>query len=207
MTITDLLMLCGVVAALALVPSASVLLVVSQSAIQGLRHGLAAAAGIATGDLVFVVLALGGLGAVTQVLGDHVHLLRYLGGGFVVWYGLRQLWRRAPTPQPAAHRASPWAGYLGGLLLTLGDLKAVFFYAGLFPFFADVSRLDRGDAFAITLVTVVTVGLVKSVYALLASGLGRRLLSGPRRAVLEKTTGGLVAGIGVLLIATATRDR
>lgn len=60
------------------------------------------------------------------------------------------------------------ASALSGFLLTLGDIKAIAFYASLFPSLVDVSSLLIRDIALIVLITTLTVGGVKAGYALLS---------------------------------------
>jgi threonine/homoserine/homoserine lactone efflux protein len=55
------------------------------------------------------------------------------------------------------------------LLLTLNDIKAVFFYASLFPAFIDPITLRSVDIAAIFGITLFAVGGIKIVYAVSAS--------------------------------------
>lgn len=88
-------------------------------------------------------------------------------------------------------------------MLTLGDLKAVFFYASLFPAFVQVEQLGFSGGAAIALITVATVGIVKLAYAYAAHKAG--VLSGRRRGgdAANKVAGGLSVGAGMLLVARA----
>ena len=55
-----------------------------------------------------------------------------------------------------------------GLLLTLGDQKAILFYFVFFPAFADLDRLTSLDTAMILIVAAVAVGAAKLAYALAA---------------------------------------
>jgi len=156
---------------LALVPSLSVLAVTARAVALGLRHGVAATLGIVAGDLVFIIVAVLGLSVLAEVAGAYLVVLSYAGGVYLIWLGIR-LWRSAPVISvPAAPAAEPtplFSSLMAGLLLTLGDQKAILFYFVFFPAFADLDRLTPLDTGLILLVAAVAVGAAKLAYALAA---------------------------------------
>jgi threonine/homoserine/homoserine lactone efflux protein len=55
--------------------------------------------------------------------------------------------------------------FMTGLLITLGDQKAVLFYMGFLPAFLDLAKLTYIDISVLILVTLCAVGGVKIAYA------------------------------------------
>lgn len=86
---------------LAVLPSASVALVVTRSATHGFPHGAAVASGIVIGDLIFVTLAVLGLSALAETGGGFMlSVFRYLGGSYLIWLGLGLLRSRRALRMP-----------------------------------------------------------------------------------------------------------
>ncbi len=201
----EILILFTAMATLALVPSTSVALVVARSSTAGFANGSAVAAGIVVGDLVFVFLAVFGMAALAEAMGSLFLVLRYLAGAYLIWFGIGLMTSR-PTLRVEEHGQSASklsASFLSGLLLTLGDVKAIFFYASLFPAFVDLATLQASDIAIISLLTVVAVGGVKLGYAYFARvavSYARNLKAG--RAV-KVTAGGFMVGAGAYLVAKA----
>src|SRR5690606_30490872 len=132
------------------------------------------AAGILLGDLVFAGLAVLGMAALAEVMGSFFLVLRYLAGLYLIWFGVSLL--RAKAFLLFRSEGSVFtlsASFLAGLLVTLGDVKAIFFYASLFPAFVDLGAVQASDIAVIAVITVIAVGGVKLGYAYYA----RRLLS------------------------------
>lgn len=189
---------------LAAVPSASVALVVARSATLGVANGAAVAAGIVLGDLLFVTLALVGMTALAQTMGSLFVILRYAAAAYLIWMGFRLL-RSKPTLEPLATRIRDRKGSLAtslasGFLLTLGDVKAILFYASLFPAFIDLTRVGIGDILIIAAVTITAVGGVKLAYAFAARRLAIRLRGRKAGAVVTKGAGTLMVGTGTFLL-------
>ena len=199
MTLLAALTLFFVMVTLAAIPSASVALVVVRSATAGVPHGLAVTAGIVLADVFFVVLVVAGLSVLAEWMGSFFVLLRYVAGMYLIWFGLQLLRSiRKPLPGIGAERKYSRAGsFLAGFVLTLGDLKAILFYASLFPVFVDLTLLTLADVLLLVGVTVVTVGGVKSLYALAARRLTNRYGAGPQGSALR-------AGGGIVMIGTGS---
>eukprot|EP00903_Cladosiphon_okamuranus_P004055 g4053.t1 len=178
---------------LAAIPSASVALVVTRSATHGFSNGIAVALGIVLADLVFVALAILGLGFLAETLGSFFITLRYLGGAYLIWLGIRLL--RSPggmNLSPAGpNRFSLFASFTSGFLLTLGDVKAILFYAtiiltavALISFAANsvLCRIALGGEFidpvSFTTVRLVGGALVLLVLSFLGGKFGKPAESG-----------------------------
>jgi threonine/homoserine/homoserine lactone efflux protein len=96
----------GTMVVLAAIPSVSVLAVSARSAASGFVHGALTTLGVVLGDVVFILLAVYGLAAIAELMGDRFVLVRYLGAAYLVWLGV-VLWRAPPT-------SSGWAWRCGG---------------------------------------------------------------------------------------------
>ncbi|MGM0564291.1 MAG: LysE family translocator [Pseudomonadota bacterium] len=205
MSLLDIAGLFAVMTTLALVPSASVALVVARSSTAGFRNGGAVTAGIVVGDLVFVFLAVLGMAVLADVMGSLFLVLRYFAGAYLIWFGISVLRSRPslPTETSAQSGSTLAASFLSGLILTLGDVKAILFYASLFPAFVDLATIRPMDVATIVIVTTITVGGVKLGYAYSAV----RIVSFTKGLKAERaakvTAGGFMVGAGAYLITKA----
>ena len=85
--------------------------------------------------LLSLFIALAGWQAVMESLGWLFQLLRWLAAVYLIWFGWT-LWRSRPAPcSTPAVTGSLHTSLLAGLMLTLGDIKALVFYASFFPLF------------------------------------------------------------------------
>ena len=206
MSILETLSLFGIMTALAVLPGAGVALVITRSVTLGVADGVAVSAGIVLGDLVFILLALLGLSVVAETMGSLFALIRYLGAAYLLWLGFSLLTSKQSgsiTVQKEKGKRSLAASFLAGFFLTLGDIKAIVFYASLFPVFIDLSALRVADVLVVIAVMVVSVGGVKLVYALSATRVASLLASRRLDRVAGKTAGGLMVGAGGYLIIKA----
>jgi threonine/homoserine/homoserine lactone efflux protein len=164
MSIIDSISLFAIMVTLAIIPSTSVALVVTRSATLGVSNGIAVATGIVLGDLTFILLVLLGMSVVAETMAGVFLTIKYVGGAYLLWLGFTLLTSENKITFSANHSATPGSlitSFLAGFFLTLGDIKAIFFYVSLFPAFVDLSALNTSDIIIIFLITISTVGLVK----------------------------------------------
>ncbi len=191
----------GIMLLLAALPSGSVGFVVVSSATRGLPCGVAAGLGIVAGDLIFVSLALLGMTALAETMGSFFVGLRYLGGAYLIWMGiglLRSAGRARMAAQPVT-RGRLIGSFNGGLILTLGDLKAILFYASLFPLCVDLAVLTAWRVALIVVLTVLAVGGVKLGYALAANRIAVHFGSPRLQTRARRLAGGALIGAGGVL--------
>jgi len=196
---------------LSALPSASVVLVVGRTASLGLANGIAVAIGIVLGDLVFIALAILGLAFVAETMGALFMVIKYLGAAYLIFLGVTLLRSKPQTRiniSERAHQGNLLKSLLAGFFLTLGDVKAIFFYVSLFPAFLDLTVLSALDISSIIIITIVAVGGVKVFYAVSARkiiDLASRHEATVKQTVVNRTfidrvTGILMIGAGGLLI-------
>jgi threonine/homoserine/homoserine lactone efflux protein len=180
--------LLGAMIVLAIVPSVSVLAVTARAAAFGFSHGLFTAIGIVVADILFILIAVYGLALIAALMGDQFRLVQYIGAAYLIWLGI-SMWRADTTARTAdSVQQSSWlSSFLTGLLITLGDQKAILFYLGFFPAFIDLSTMTPADTLIIVVIAILGVGGAKLAYAFLAA----------RASQLFKNSGAL-RGINIL---------
>lgn len=200
MTFASAIALFAAMTVLAAIPSVSVMTVTSRAAALGFNHGVWAAVGIVVGDLLYMVLAMGGLALLAALMSNWLWLLKYLAATYLILVGLRVLLH--PVAKPSTVEPSGgacWTSALTGLMVTVGDQKAVFFYLAFLPAFLDLDSFAWWDVLAVAVITVIAVGGVKLLYAWLGARVG--LIAGRRGAsLLNKVGGSIMVGAGLWLL-------
>ena len=187
----------------ALTPGPAVTAIVARALADGLRPAQAINAGVVTGDVILFVLAAAGMAAVARSHDQLFTALRLAGAGYLLWAGIR-LWRARPRPvlpQAAAHDTQFWRNYGAGLLLMLGHVQAILFYAALLPGFVDFSVLTASDFVLVALMLVVVIGGVNAAYAF-AAARARHLFANERaQVVIHRAAGTLMLAAAALVAA------
>ena len=206
MTLLESIILFGIMTSLAVLPGAGVALVVARSATLGPANGIAVGIGIVLGDLLFVSLAIAGMAVAAETLGGFFAVLKFVGGLYLIWLGIKMLVSSTASVQVASdtnHSRSLAASMLAGFALTLGDIKAILFYASLLPIFIDLAAVGPQEISLIVAITIISVGGVKVVYALLGAKVGGIASRHKFTAVYQKTMGGVMIGTGGYLVLKA----
>lgn len=206
LTPASMVALFGAMALLAALPSTSVLAVSSRAASHGFRHGALVAAGVVVGDAIFIVVAIFGLALLMDAMAGLGPAVRALGGLYLIWLGLR-LWHARPAEGALDEtEGGHGASFMTGLLITLGDQKAILFYLGFFPAFVDLARMTWIDAMLLIAIAAIAVGGVKLIYAAAADQAGRWIGSGVARA-LNLLAACVMIGIGLFLLSSLFSPR
>lgn len=188
---------------LAAMPGISVLLVSTRAMLYGFSHGVAVAVGIVLVDILFISIALFGMTLLLPWLGKWEWLIRLVAAGYLFWLAIH-LWRQKALKisnysVDDGSKTSLTASFVMGCTVTLADQKAILFYMGFFPAWLDISLLTTIDSFIIILITLFTVGGVKSIYAYLAVTVGQVYLTNKLQK-MNKLAAILLLGIGVIII-------
>ncbi|WP_420586205.1 LysE family translocator [Ruegeria sp.] len=186
-------------------PGPSQLLMLSNSAANGLKRGLFTAAGDLTANLLQMLAAGLGLAAILAASGTALAVIKWLGVAYLVFLGLKMIVKAERKTTQAARRASRKALWMQGFITSAANPKAVVFFAALFPLFID-GALPFWPQFAILSVTYLTLdGLFLTAYGGSASWLATRL-KGSARLWLDRAGGGFMILAAMLLGLKSLRD-
>jgi threonine/homoserine/homoserine lactone efflux protein len=205
MTPAAFLALSTVVLVAALTPGPAVTAIVARAVTDGLRPALAINAGVVTGDLLFLMLAIAGMAAAARSMGDLFEVLRVAGAAYLVWQGFAYWWTR-PRPTPTIGRSGTHErqfrhNYAAGLLLMFGHVQAMLFYAALLPGFVDLSTLGAADLVLLVVMLVVVIGGVNTGYALLASRARGFFADERAQVALRRVAGTLMFAAAALVVS------
>ena len=174
------------------------LLCMQRTFAHGRRRGYATGAGIATADALYASVAAFGLTALTTLLVGAQPWVRLVGGGVLVWLGIRAaLWRRAVRAQEEG--APTLLGqYVSAAGLTLANPQTILTFAAVFAG-AGLAVSGGGWSAAVATVAGVFVGSLLW-WVLLVTVVGAlRHLTGERFLVWAgRVSGAAIAVLGVV---------
>jgi homoserine/homoserine lactone efflux protein len=158
--------------ALALVPGPTVTVIIANSLKHGSRAGLMNVLGTQLGVVIWLFIAVLGLGAAIKLMGVWFELLRYAGAAYLVWMGIKLFMSRGDLAV-ATERARPHGSFfLQGFVVIMSNPKMLVLFGALIPPFipqgADVMRLTMMMGF--TFMAIAAAG--DTAYALLAGRAG-----------------------------------
>ncbi|ATI03373.1 MULTISPECIES: LysE family translocator [Cycloclasticus] len=203
MSIIEIITLFGMMVALAALPSASVALVVTRSATFGVANGVAVTAGIILGDLIFILLAIVGLSVVADTLGSLFMVIKYLGAAYLLRLGYTLITSNGASSilvDKSVKQQNLFASFAAGLILTLGDIKAIIFYASFLPVFVNLSTVQTPDILILISIMVISLASVKILYAFSAAKIVAVASANKFDNVVRKTAGSFMLAAGGYLI-------
>lgn len=174
----------------------------------GRNGGIATAAGVALGQIIWALATAAGLVAVLLASEPVFQAVKLLGAAYLVYLGARMLWSawRQTCPSEATimigrAKTSPLALFRQGLISDLGNPKMAVFFASILPQFASAGQ---GMFSELALLGIVFSGLTFLWLCLYAVALARlgHFLGRPRiKRSLEAIMGGLLMALGIRLAA------
>ncbi|MEK6772081.1 MAG: LysE family translocator [Pseudomonadota bacterium] len=204
LTFASIAALSGVMVVGAMIPGVSVLAVSARSAAFGFAHGIFTSLGIVVGDIVFILVAIYGLSVLADLMGNHFVLIKYLGGAYLIWLGI-VIWRSKSKAEGVEENSesSLLSSFMTGLLITLGDQKAILFYLGFFPAFVDLSKMSFFDTGIIVAIAIIAVGGPKLVYAFMADRASLIFKSSRVTRFINIAAGSVMIAVGVFVMVKA----
>ncbi|MCQ2990868.1 LysE family transporter [Pseudomonas tremae] len=134
--ITLLMALAGAFIVLIISPGPNFLVITQLSLSQSRTQGVCAGLGVASGSILWALLAATGLGLIFQQVPWLQPALQLLGGTYLAWLGVKSLRNAGGSPKPrdiaALGIGGPGRAYRFGLLTNLTNPKALAFYTSVF---------------------------------------------------------------------------
>jgi threonine/homoserine/homoserine lactone efflux protein len=208
MTLAAFLAFCGLGLVLALTPGPDSFLTLRYS-LRGVRPGIAAGVGAAIGQLGWALLVGVGLAAIIEQSAEVYQVLKVIGGLYLVFLGVQAFLshrRKGGTDAATAPLpGSAWRAFAAGTLSNLTNPKVGLFFLAVVPQFLP----EGASAFGVTMLLGVTLTVIGGLYlvglALLAAK-ANAWLNRPRVSrTLERTSGGILAALGVGTIVSAAQ--
>jgi threonine/homoserine/homoserine lactone efflux protein len=199
--LSALLLYAGAILALFITPGPVWLALSARALTGGFKSAWPLAVGVSIGDLMWPLAAFFGLSWVLSIYGDLLALMRWVAAGMFLVMGALLIRSAGRSLKTDGRLTKPgrWSGFLAGIVVIVGNPKAILFYMGLLPGFFDLGTVTGWDIAAILAVSV-SVPLIGNL--LLAALLSRAhgLLKSPR--ALKRTNifaGTLMICVGLII--------
>lgn len=154
--------------------------------------------GVVVGDVIWPLLAILGVSWIVSEFAAFLTVMRWIAVAMFLFMGVMLIRHADKTIASDSRLTRPgvWAGFLAGLVVIMGNPKAILFYMGLLPGFFDLSTLSRPDIVAICAISAV-VPLLGNLVLAASVGRVRRLMTTPRALKRMNVT----AGVLLILVA------
>lgn len=209
--IVDLPLFIGAVFLLNVTPGPDTAYIVGRSVAQGRAAGVMSSLGVSAGCCVHALATAFGLTAVLAASPVAFTAIKYAGGAYLAWLGLKLLWsswrtsaRGAAAQAPATDRRSLRALFMQGFLTNVLNPKVILFFVSFIPQFVDPRAGQQTLAFLALGAIMVAMSTVWTVaVAWMAGTLTRRAGEAPRlKCWLDRVIGTAFIGLGARLAMT-----
>lgn len=196
-TFTQLLLYASALLILFLTPGPVWVALIARSMSGGFHAAWPLALGVAVGDAVWPLVAIFGVSYLVALYADFLIILRYAGAAIFLFMGVILIRKPVKTLRADSRLTAPgvWAGFLAGLMVIVGNPKAILFYLGVLPGFFDFGMLNRLDVVAICVTSLAVPLLGNVIFAFFVDKV-RALLTTPG-AIRKMNLG---AGVALVLV-------
>jgi threonine/homoserine/homoserine lactone efflux protein len=169
----------------------------------GFRAALAAIAGTQTGNALWYVICVTGLGALVTASPMLFQAIKLAGAAYLIWLGAMALWKSWRNRDEALGPKLMDKPYLQATLTQMGNPKAILFFGALVPQFLDTKAALLPQYLIMFAVTFIGESFILTGYGALAAAGGRR--TGLDHAVWrERISGAVLMALGALAALHST---
>ena len=169
----------------------------------GFSGGWPLALGVAVGDCLWPLLALLTLTQFAQIYAELLESLRFLAVAVFLMLGVRLIRAPVVAPEAGGRLTQPGrlTGFIAGVLVILGNPKAILFYLGILPGFFDISVLTTIDITMVVIISALVPFMGNLLFILGVEKARTILTSQAGRRRLNVATGSVLIAVGLFLLA------
>lgn len=200
----DILLYAGALLVLFLTPGPVWVGLIARTLSGGFHAAWPLALGVVVGDALWSLLAIFGVTWVLSVYGGFLEMLKWVAAGMFVVMGVLVIRNagEAISTDSRLTRPGMWAGFVAGLVVILGNPKAILFYAGMLPGFFDLTRLTGVDVGVIVSLSMI-IPLIGNLLMATFIDRARRLVASPRALRrMNLSAGALLIAVGLIIPLT-----
>lgn len=191
-------------------PGPAVLFIMTNASLHGWRKAVFAALGNIVGLFSLGIIAVTGLGTILQTSEIIFNVIRYAGAAYLVYLGMKMIFQEGLdfakiNHQTAVPDASTRKIFLQALGVAISNPKAIVFLTALFPQFITIDQA-LVPQFTMLIATLMSFSFsFLMLYALLAHSAKTWLAKPGRIKVVNRTSGSIFIGFGVLLATSSSK--
>lgn len=169
----------------------------------GFSGGWPLALGVAVGDCLWPLLALLTLTQFAQIYAELLESLRFLAVAVFLMLGVQLIKAPVVAPEAGGRLTQPGrlTGFIAGVLVILGNPKAILFYLGILPGFFDISVLTTIDITMVVIISALVPFMGNLLFILGVEKARTILTSQAGRRRLNVATGSVLIAVGLFLLA------
>lgn len=182
-------------------PGPGVFASVSKAVGENFKASLFFISGLVLGDIIFLILALIGMSAIATLLGEFFFVIKLIGGCYLIYLGIKMFNSKNNFISETKKTTKGSKNFLAGLLVTLGNPKAILFYASVVPTIIKSEKILLAEAFTMMAIVAVVSFVIVGLYCYLASISKKILFKGNSNNKIGKLSGVILGITGGYIIA------
>jgi len=198
LTLHGLVVFIGAELIFSLTPGPTVMLITAYGFKGGVRDAMAAVAGTQTGNTLWYVICVTGLGALVTASPVVLHAIRLLGAAYLVFLGVSALWQSRHAAAPSLGPKLMGKPYIQALLTQMGNPKAILFFGALVPQFLDTHAPLLPQYVIMYAVTIIGEAIILTGYGVLSAMGGRSAALASHAVWRERVSGLVMLSLGIL---------
>lgn len=197
----DLVLYAGALFVLFLTPGPVWLALVARSVSGGFPAAWPLALGVACGDILWPLIAVAGMSWVVSEFTGIMTALRWVACLMFLVMGVLLIRHADQKVQEnsALTRPGIWAGFVAGVVVILGNPKAILFYMGVLPGFFDLSQVSAVDVAAIVTLSFLVPLMGNLMMAAMVHRVRRVVTSPDTLRRINLVSGGLLICVGLAI--------
>lgn len=191
-------------------PGPAVLFIMSNTTLHGWQKTIFIAFGNIVGLLCLGIIAVTGLGAILQTSEYIFNIIKYIGAAYLVYLGIKLILQKNPNFNDTEDKItstiiSSKKVFLQAFAVAISNPKAIVFLTALFPQFINIEEsLIPQFSILIGILMFFSFSFLM-IYASLAHR-AKNWLSNPKRmTTMNRTSGSIFIGLGVLLATSSNK--
>ncbi|HEX7028660.1 MAG TPA: LysE family translocator [Gammaproteobacteria bacterium] len=180
-------------------PGPVMMFALSNGAIYGTGKALSGIAGTSSGNMLLMLLSASGLGALLQTSEKLLPAIQWLGAAYLIYLGYRIAYTPATRHVAVGGSSKALQIFSRGFLVAASNPKGIVFFGALFPQFIEPDQSLPMQLMLLAFVFLLIDGLWQLLYATGGNTLSNWLRDPARTGLINKISGGMLAGSGILL--------
>jgi threonine/homoserine/homoserine lactone efflux protein len=182
-------------------PGPGVFASMSKAVSDGFKSSLFFIGGLVIGDSIFLILAVIGMSAISEILGEMFFIIKIAGGIYLIFLGIRTFRKKDfKLSFKTGLKKNNLQTILSGLLITLGNPKPILFYASILPTIINFSKINLVDILIMILLIALVSFAVLGSYCYFACLSRKFFIKGKSQKKINKAAGAVMSATGAYIV-------
>jgi threonine/homoserine/homoserine lactone efflux protein len=197
LTFAQIALYSGALLVLFLTPGPVWLALLARAMSGGFAAAWPLALGVTVGDMIWPALAILGVSWLVQEFSYFLVVLRWVAVAMFIGHADHKISSDSRLTRPGM-----WAGFVAGLIVIIGNPKAILFYMGILPGFFPIATMTWIDITIVSLISAIIPFTGNIILSAFVDRIRTFVQSRGKLARLNRIAGGLMIFVGLVIAVT-----